>query len=164
MTRIRPFLWFDNQAEQAAKFYISIFKNSRITKTSYYGEGAPRPKGSVMVVEFEIDGQPFAALNGGPEFKFTEAVSFCVECRSQKEIDEYWQKLTAGGQESECGWLKDKFGVSWQITPTALGEMLSNPDAHKTQRVWEALLKMRKIDLEVLEEAYEGAHAAHHRG
>jgi predicted 3-demethylubiquinone-9 3-methyltransferase (glyoxalase superfamily) len=156
MPKIKPFLWFDTQAEEAAKFYVSIFKNSKIVKVARYGEAGPGPKGSVMTVVFQLDGQEFIALNGGPHFKFTEAISFVVECKTQEEVDEYWEKLTEGGQEVQCGWLKDKYGLSWQITPTVLGEMLSDPDREKAKRVMEAMLKMKKIEIAELRRAYGG--------
>ncbi len=159
MQKITPFLWFDGKAEEAARFYTSIFKNSKIGKIARYGkegfEVHKRQPGTVMTVEFEIDGQKFVALNGGPEFKFTEAVSFAVDCKTQREVDELWQKLAEGGEESVCGWLKDKFGLSWQITPTVLGEMLSDKDPKKAGRVMAAMLKMKKIDIETLKKAYE---------
>jgi predicted 3-demethylubiquinone-9 3-methyltransferase (glyoxalase superfamily) len=158
--RITPFLWFDTQAEEAASLYVSIFKNSRIKGLARYdgdaAQAAGRPKGSVMTVQFELDGQDFVALNGGPVFKFTEAISFVVNCESQDEIDHFWQKLSAGGQEVECGWLKDKFGVSWQIVPTILGEMLQDQDPEKSKRVMAALMKMKKLDIAGLRKAYEG--------
>ena len=154
MPKITPFLWFDTQAEEAVKFYMSVFKNSRILKTSRYGEAGPGPKGSVMTIEFELDGQPFIALNGGPHFKFTEAISFSVDCKTQDEVDEYWKKLSQGGEESQCGWVKDKFGMSWQVNPSVLGEMLSDPDPAKSKRVMEAMLKMKKIDIAELKKAY----------
>jgi predicted 3-demethylubiquinone-9 3-methyltransferase (glyoxalase superfamily) len=155
MPKIKPFLWFDNQAEDAAKFYVSIFKNSRIKTVNRYGEAGPGPKGSVMTVVFELDGQEFIALNGGPHFKFNESISFSVECKTQEEVDEYWSKLTLGGQEVQCGWLKDKYGLSWQVNPTILGEMLSDPDSQKSKRVMEAMLKMKKIEIAGLKQAYE---------
>jgi predicted 3-demethylubiquinone-9 3-methyltransferase (glyoxalase superfamily) len=154
MTKVTPFLWFDTQAEEAAKFYVSIFRNSKIVNVARYGEAGPGPKGSVMTVQFELDGQPFIALNGGPHFKFNESISFSVDCKTQDEVDEYWNKLTAGGQESQCGWLKDKYGLSWQINPTVLGEMLSDPDPEKAKRVMGAMLKMKKIDIAELKKAY----------
>ncbi len=160
MPKIIPFLWFNDQAEQAASFYVSIFKNSKITKVSRYGDAGPGPKGSVMVVEFELDGQTFLALNGGPQFKFTEAISFSVDCKTQKEVDEFWEKLSQGGEQGPCGWLKDKFGLSWQVNPAILGEMLSDPDREKSKRVMEAMLKMNKIVIEDLQRAYEGRTAA----
>ena len=157
MQKITPFLWFDNQAEEAAKFYTSIFKNSKIGKIARYGDEGEkttgRPKGSVMTVEFQLDGQEFVALNGGPLFKFTEAVSFVVNCKTQAEVDKFWKKLTAGGKEVQCGWLKDKYGLSWQIVPTVLGELVSDKDAAKSQRVMEAMLKMVKLDVKKLKQA-----------
>jgi predicted 3-demethylubiquinone-9 3-methyltransferase (glyoxalase superfamily) len=162
MQRIAPCLWFDNQAEEAARFYTSIFSNSRIGRISRYGkEGHEihgRPEGSVMTVEFEIDGQAFTALNGGPVFKFNEAISFQVYCETQNEVDHFWEKLTAGGDEKaqQCGWLKDKYGVSWQIVPTVLVRMLQDKDAGKSQRVMAAMLQMAKIDMAKLQQAYDG--------
>jgi predicted 3-demethylubiquinone-9 3-methyltransferase (glyoxalase superfamily) len=156
MPKITPFLWFDSQAEEAAAFYVSIFKNSRIVTTTRYGEGGPGPAGSVMTVVFELDGQEFIALNGGPQFKFTEAVSFSVDCGAQQEVDAYWEKLSAGGEQGPCGWLKDRYGLSWQINPAVLGRMLSDPDPVKSKRVMEAMLKMKKIDIAELTGAYEG--------
>jgi predicted 3-demethylubiquinone-9 3-methyltransferase (glyoxalase superfamily) len=155
MTTISPFLWFDTQAEQAANLYVSIFKNSRIVKIARYGDAGPGPKGSAMTVEFELNGQRFIALNGGPHFKFNEAVSFSVECQTQAEVDEYWNKLSDGGEEGQCGWLKDRFGLSWQVNPTILGEMLADPDPAKARRAMEAMLKMKKIDIAALKKAYE---------
>jgi predicted 3-demethylubiquinone-9 3-methyltransferase (glyoxalase superfamily) len=158
MQKITPFLWFDDQAEEAAKFYVSIFKNSKIASVNRYDEegakAAGRPKGSVMTVAFELDGQEFTALNGGPIFKFTEAISFVVHCETQNEVDHFWQKLTAGGQEVQCGWLKDRFGVSWQVVPNALIEMLQDKDPQKSKRVMAAMLKMKKIDIDRLKKAY----------
>jgi predicted 3-demethylubiquinone-9 3-methyltransferase (glyoxalase superfamily) len=157
MPRITPFLWFDNQAEEAANFYVSIFKNSKIVNISRYGEAGPGPKGSAMTAVFQLDGQEFMALNGGPHFKFTEAISFSVDCKSQQEVDEYWEKLTAGGgKPSQCGWLKDKYGLSWQIVPAVLGQLLADNDPQKSKRVMEAMLKMTKIDISGLKRAYEG--------
>jgi predicted 3-demethylubiquinone-9 3-methyltransferase (glyoxalase superfamily) len=153
MQRITPFLWFDTQAEEAAKLYTSIFPNSKILNTARYGDAGPGPKGSVMTVEFELDGQRIIALNGGPQFKFTEAISLVVDCKDQKEVDHYWSKLLQGGKESRCGWLEDRYGVSWQIVPTVLGRLLSGPDAKKAKRVMEAMLKMKKIDIAALEAA-----------
>ena len=161
MQKITPFLWFDNQAEEAVNFYTSIFKNSKISSiTRYDEEGAKasgRAKGTVMTASFQIEGQEFTALNGGPHFKFTEAISFVVNCESQEEVDYYWDKLSAGGDEQaqQCGWLKDKYGVSWQIVPTALGELLNGPDPAKSQRAMAAMLKMKKIDIKELRQAYE---------
>ncbi len=152
--KITPFLWFDDNAEEAMNHYVSIFKNARIVSVSRYGEGGPGPKGSVMTGTFEIEGQQFMALNGGPHFKFTEAVSLFVNCNTQAEVDELWEKLSAGGQESQCGWLKDKFGLSWQIIPSALGEMLSDTDPMKSKRVMQAMLTMGKIDIAKLQAAY----------
>src|SRR5262245_27743920 len=155
--QITPFLWFDTQAEEAATFYTSIFPGSRILRTSRYGDAGPGPKGSVMTVDFELDGQRFTALNAGPVFKFTEAVSFVVDCKTQKDVDNYWEKLTAGGgEESQCGWLKDRYGLSWQIVPTVLIELLSDPDPKKADRVMQAMLKMRKNEIEPLKKAYQG--------
>jgi len=154
MQKITPFLWFEDQAEEAMNFYTSIFRNSKILNVARYGEAGPGPAGSVMTATFEIEGQEFTALNGGPQYKFTEAISFVVNCKTQKEVDELWEKLSAGGEEGPCGWLKDRFGVSWQIIPTALGEMLSDPNPSKAQRVMEAMLKMKKIELPVLQQAY----------
>ena len=154
--KITPFLWFDNNAEAAAQFYTSIFKNSKILEVSRYGDAGPSPKGSVMVVKFQIAGQEVTALNGGPRFTFSEAFSFVVSCENQQEIDEYWSKLTAGGgQESMCGWLKDKFGFSWQIIPANLGKLMGQKDPKKANRVMQALLKMRKLDIAALEQAAE---------
>lgn len=157
MQKITPFLWYDTQAEEAAKFYVSIFPKSKILKTARYGEAGPGPKGSVMTVEFELAGQRMIALNGGPHFKFTEAISLSVDCKDQKEVDRYWTRLSQGGQESMCGWLKDKFGLSWQVNPSILGKLLSDKDAKKAKRVMEAMLKMKKIDIQDLKQAYEGA-------
>ena len=161
MQKIAPFLWFDNQAEDAVKFYVSIFKNSKIGSITRYEEEAAkasgRPKGSVMTVAFELAGQEFVALNGGPLFKFTEAISFVVNCETQEEVDHFWEKLSAGGQEVQCGWLKDRFGVSWQVVPTVLGEMLQDKDREKSKRVMAAMLKMKKINIEALKKAYEAA-------
>lgn len=154
MQKIIPCLWFDDQAEQAVRFYASIFKNSKIGKITYYGEGAPRPKGSVMTVRFRLDGQEFLALNGGPVFKFTEAISFIVNCRTQKEVDRMWEKLSDGG-EGQCGWLKDKYGVSWQIVPTILSKMMNDPDPAQADKVMQAVLRMKKLDINELKKAYE---------
>ena len=158
MPKITPFLWFDNQAEEAAKFYISVFKNSRITRVTRYGDGGPGPKGTVMTVAFELDGQAFTALNGGPMFKFNEAISFQVNCETQADVDYYWDKLSEGGdkQAQQCGWLKDKYGVSWQVVPRVLLEMIQDPDSQKSQRAMEAMLKMKKIDIQALKRAYAG--------
>jgi len=153
--KITPFLWFDHQAEEAASFYVSIFPNSKVVKVLRYGEAGPGPVGSAMTVEFQLEGQSFVALNGGPHFKFTEAISFVVNCQTQDEVDSYWEKLSAGGAQVECGWLKDKFGLSWQIVPTVLPELLSNPDPEKSQRVMKAMLTMKKLDIRALKQAYE---------
>jgi predicted 3-demethylubiquinone-9 3-methyltransferase (glyoxalase superfamily) len=154
--KITPFLWFDNQAEEAVKFYTSIFKNSKVLNESRYGDAGPGPKGSVMTMTFELDGQQFTALNGGPVFKFTEAISFVVHCETQAELDEFWVKLSAGGQEVQCGWLKDKYGLSWQIVPTVLSELMGSGDPARSQRVMQALLQMKKLDIETLKKAYAG--------
>lgn len=154
MQKISPFLWFDNQAEEAARFYVSVFSNSRIVGISRYGEAGPGPKGSVMTVVFELDGQRFIALNGGPHYKFTEAISFSVNCQTQEEVDQFWEKLSQGGEEGPCGWLKDKYGLSWQVNPAILGEMLSDPDPQKSKRVMAAMLRMKKIDIAELTKAY----------
>ncbi|SRR6266852_4719762 len=155
MKKITPFLWFDNNAEEAMKFYTSIFKNSKIGRVTRYGEAGPGPKGTVMTATFELDGQEFMVLNAGPTFKFTEAISFFVNCETQQEVDDFWKKLSAGGQEGQCGWLKDKFGLSWQIVPSALGTMLNDADPAKSQRVMKAMLQMKKIDIAALKRAYE---------
>ena len=159
MKKIIPFLWFDSEAEQAAKFYVGIFKNSKIGKITRYGEDGPRPKGSVMTVEFTLDRVEFVALNGGPQFKFTEAISFSVNCEDQDEIDYFWEKLSADGgstPESFRGWLKDKFGLSWQVNPVFLDDMLGDPDAGKANRVMKAMMQMDKIDIAALEKAARG--------
>ncbi len=160
MQKITPFLWFDKEAEEAANYYVSIFKNSRVSKVSRYdkagAKASARPEGSVMTVEFELFGQQFIALNGGPVFKFTEAVSFVVNCETQTEVDRYWVKLSADPAAEQCGWLKDKFGLSWQIVPAALGEMLSDKDPQKAGRVMQAMLQMKKIVVADLQKAYEG--------
>ena len=157
MQRITPNLWFDDQAEEAAEFYTSIFENSKVTAISHYGSAGPRPAGTVMVVEFELDGQQFTALNGGPaDFRFNEALSFIVNCASQAEVDYFWQKLADGGEEGVCGWLTDRYGVSWQIIPTAMNEMISDPDPDKSQRAMAAMLQMTKIDIAAIERAYRG--------
>ena len=157
MQKITPFLWFDNQAEDAAKFYISVFKDAKIKNISRYGDAGPGPKGSVMTVQFELNGQEFVALNGGPQFKFDEAISFVINCGSQEEVDSFWEKLTAdGGEESMCGWLTDKFGLSWQVVPRVLIEMLQDKDPAKSQRVMQAVMQMRKLDIAKVKEAFEG--------
>ena len=158
--KITPFLWFDDNAEEAAKFYTSIFKNSKIIDIAYYGESAAeasgRPKGTLMTVTFELEGQRFMALNGGPIFKFSQAISFLVSCETQQEVDDLWKKLSEGGEVEQCGWLKDKFGVSWQIVPRVLGEMMQDKDAEKSEKVMKALLQMKKIDIQSLQKAYAG--------
>jgi predicted 3-demethylubiquinone-9 3-methyltransferase (glyoxalase superfamily) len=153
MSSITPFLWFDTEAEEAAEFYTSVFPSSRILEVSRYGEGAPGPAGTVMTVSFELDGLEFVALNGGPQYSFTEAISFQVSCRDQDEVDAYWSKLSEGGEEGPCGWLKDRFGLSWQIVPTRLPELLGDPDREKAQRAMQAMLSMRKIEIAELERA-----------
>ncbi|HEY9530132.1 MAG TPA: VOC family protein [Burkholderiales bacterium] len=153
--KITPFLWFDDNAEEAAKFYVSVFRNSKIVTTARYGDAGPGPKGGVMTVVLELDGQQFIALNGGPHFRFTEAVSFTIDCKDQAEVDYYWEKLSAGGQQQPCGWLKDRFGLPWQVIPSALGEMMSDPDRAKSNRVMAAMLKMKKMDIAALRRAYE---------
>jgi len=156
MQKITPFLWFDNQAEEAMNFYVSIFKNSKTLSCTRYGDAGPGPKGTVIVASFELDGQEFMALNGGPRFKFTEAVSFVVSCETQAEIDEMWARLSAGGEESQCGWLKDKFGLSWQVVPPILSKLMQDKDPQKSNRVMQALLQMKKIDIATLQRAYDG--------
>ena len=153
--KITPFLWFDHQAEEAANFYASIFPNSKVVKVVRYGKAGPGPAGSAMTVEFQLEGQSFVALNGGPHFKFTEAISFVVNCQTQDEVDTYWEKLSAGGAEVQCGWLKDKFGLSWQIVPTELPELLSDPDPEKSQRVMKVMMTMKKLDINALKQARE---------
>ena len=156
MSKISPMLWFDNQAEEAMNFYISVFKNSKVLSVARYGDAGPGPKGSVMTASFELEGQKFTALNAGPMFKFTEAISFVIPCKTQEEVDYYWSKLTSGGgEESMCGWLKDKFGLSWQVVPDALIELLQVKDPKKSQRVMQAMMKMRKIDIKTLQEAHD---------
>lgn len=153
-TRITPFLWFDHQAEEAANFYTSIFKNSKRGTVMRYGEEGPGPKGTVMSTTFELEGQEFIALNGGPMFTFSPAISFFVKCDTQAEVDHFWEKLSAGGEMQPCGWLKDRYGVSWQIVPTVLGEMLADEDPEKAGRVMRAMLQMKKLDIEGLKRAY----------
>ena len=157
MQKITPFLWFDGKAEEAMNFYISIFKNSKILSVTRYGEAGPGPKGTVMTAKFDLNGQEFVALNGGPQFTFTEAISFVVNCETQQEVDELWEKLSAGGQKSRCGWLKDKYGLSWQVVPTALVEMLRDKDAKKSNRVMQAMLQIDKIEIETLRRAYHAS-------
>jgi predicted 3-demethylubiquinone-9 3-methyltransferase (glyoxalase superfamily) len=156
MQKITPCLWFDDQGQEAARFYVSIFKNSKMGKVSYYGEGGPRPKGSVLTVSFQLDGQEFLALNGGPYFKFTEAISWIVNCKTQKEVDRLWEKLSEGGEKGQCGWLKDKYGMSWQIVPTVLFKMMSDPDPARSRRVFQAMMQMKKLDIKGLKKAYGG--------
>jgi predicted 3-demethylubiquinone-9 3-methyltransferase (glyoxalase superfamily) len=157
MQKITPCLWFDTQAEEAASFYTSIFENSRVLHVAHYGEAGPRPEGMVMVVHFELDGQEFVALNGGPEFTFDEAVSFQISCENQDEVDEFWSRLSEGGEEGPCGWLKDKFGLSWQVVPQRLLELLDDPDRTKSQLAMRAMLGMKKIDIAAVEQAVAGA-------
>jgi predicted 3-demethylubiquinone-9 3-methyltransferase (glyoxalase superfamily) len=157
MDRITPCLWFDTEGEKAANFYTSVFPNSRIVEIEHYGEAGPRPAGTVMTVAFELNGQRFIALNGGPDFKFNEAISLQVDCKDQEEVDNYWSTLSDGGEEGPCGWLKDKYGLSWQIVPTRLFELLRDPDRDKSQRVMEAMLKMKKIRVDELEQAAAAA-------
>jgi len=156
MQKIIPFLWFDGKAEEAANFYVSLFKNSRIVNIARYGDAGPGPKGAAMSATFELAGQRFIALNAGPQFKFSEAISFFINCETQQEVDDLWEKLSAGGQKSKCGWLKDKYGLSWQVIPTALGDMLHDKDPKKSQRVMQAMLQMDKIDIARLKQAYDG--------
>jgi predicted 3-demethylubiquinone-9 3-methyltransferase (glyoxalase superfamily) len=153
MNQITPCLWFDTEGEEAANFYVSVFPNSRIVDVTRYGAAGPRPEGMVMTVGFELDGRKFVALNGGPNYTFSEAISFQVFCKDQEEVDEFWSKLSEGGEEGPCGWLKDRFGVSWQIVPTALPELLADPDPEKSQRVMKAMLEMKKIEIDALERA-----------
>ena len=156
MQKITPFLWFDGKAEEATNFYVSIFKNSKITRVSRFGEGGPAPKGTVMSTSFQLEGQDFIALNGGPQFTFTPAISLFVNCETQAEVDELWQKLSEGGKQERCGWLKDKYGLSWQIIPTILGRLLQDPDPVKSKRAMTAMLQMDKIDIQGLQKAHAG--------
>jgi predicted 3-demethylubiquinone-9 3-methyltransferase (glyoxalase superfamily) len=156
VNKIIPYLWFDTQAEQAAKLYTSIFKNSRILDVHRYGEAGPGPAGTAMMVTFELAGQPFMALNGGPQYKFNESISLYVNCETQEEVDELWEKLSEGGEKQPCGWLKDRFGLSWQIIPTAMGQLMGDPDPEKSQRVMKAMLQMSKIEIDGLKRAYNG--------
>lgn len=156
MQKIISFFWFDHQAEEAANFYISVLKNSRIVNIARYGDAGPGPKGTAMTVTFELAGQRFIALNGGPQFKLSEAISLLINCETQQEVDDLWEKLSDGGEKSRCGWLKDKFGLSWQVIPTALGELLQDKDPQKSQRVMQAMLQMTKIDIARLKQASEG--------
>jgi predicted 3-demethylubiquinone-9 3-methyltransferase (glyoxalase superfamily) len=156
MQKITPFLWFDGKDEEAAKFYVSIFKNSKIGKVNRYGDHGPGPKGTVMIATFQIDGQDFIALNGGPQFKFSPAISFVANCETQQEVDDLWEKLSEGGEKRQCGWLQDQFGISWQIVPTALPRLMGDPDREKTGRVMQAMMQMTKIDIKKLEDAFQG--------
>jgi predicted 3-demethylubiquinone-9 3-methyltransferase (glyoxalase superfamily) len=155
MQKITPFLWFDDKAEEAMNFYVSIFQNSKRGRISRYGEAGPGPKGTVMVATFQLEGQDFIALNGGPHFKFTEAISLVVNCETQDELDAFWEKLSEGGSKGQCGWLKDKYGLSWQVVPTALGKLMSDPNPEKSKRVMTAMLKMTKMDIQGLQQAYD---------
>jgi predicted 3-demethylubiquinone-9 3-methyltransferase (glyoxalase superfamily) len=157
MPPITPNLWFDTEAEEAAAFYVSVFPNSRVVNVSHYTEAGPRPAGTVMTVEFELDGHPFVGINGGPEFTFDEAVSFQITCETQEEIDTYWERLTDGGEEGVCGWCKDRFGLSWQVVPKRLDELLADPDPERAQRAMKAMLKMGKLDVAALEAAADGS-------
>ena len=154
--KITTFLWFDNNAEEAAKFYVSVFKNSKILNATRYGDAGPGPKGTVMTVDFELDGQRFTGLNGGPQFKFTEAISLVVHCKTQEEVDYFWEKLSEGGEKIDCGWVKDKFGLAWQVTPDILLELLQDSDTQKSQRVMKAMMQMKKLDIAKLKEAAQG--------
>lgn len=155
MQKITPFLWFDDKAEEAANFYVSVFKNSKVTTVTRYGDAGPGPKGAAMTAVFQLEGQEFIALNGGPQFKFTEAISFVINCETQEEIDDFWSKLSEGGAESQCGWLKDKYGLSWQVVPSILGELFSSKDPEQSQRVMKAMLQMKKMDIKTLKDAAE---------
>src|SRR6266849_5850300 len=157
MQKIIPFLWFDGKAEEAMNFYVSVFKNSKVVRVSRYGEGGPGPKGTVMSATFQLDGQDFFALNGGPQFTFTPAISFFVNCRTQEEVDDLWEALSAGGEKNRCGWLTDKYGLSWQIIPSILGELLQSKDAGRSSRAMKAMMQMSKIDIKVLQQAAEHA-------
>jgi predicted 3-demethylubiquinone-9 3-methyltransferase (glyoxalase superfamily) len=157
MQKITPFLWFDNKAEEASNFYVSIFKNSKVVNVVRYGEAGPGPKGSVMIATFQLDGQDFTALNGGPEFTFSPAVSFVVDCTTQQEVDELWERLSEGGEKMQCGWLKDKYGLSWQIVPSILPELMQTKDEKKSQNVMKAVLQMTKLDVQRLRQAYDEA-------
>ena len=156
MQKIRPFLWFDDKAEEAVNFYVSVFKTSKVVSMSRYGEAGPGPKGTVMSAAFQLEGQDFMALNGGPQFKFTPAISLFVNCETQQEVDELWEKLSEGGRKDRCGWLQDKYGLSWQIIPSVLGKMLGDKDPEKAKRVMQAMLQMSKIEIEGLKRAYDG--------
>ncbi|MFY9549595.1 MAG: VOC family protein [Thermoanaerobaculia bacterium] len=156
MQKITPFLWFDGKAEEAMNFYVSIFKNSKVVSVTRYGDAGPGPKGTVMSAIFQLEGQNFYALNGGPQFTFTPAISFFISCETQKEVDELWEKLSAGGRKDRCGWLQDKYGLSWQVVPSILGKLLGDKDAKKSTRVMKAMLQMDKLDIQRLKQAYEG--------
>ena len=156
MQKITPFLWFNDKAEEAMNYYVSIFKNSKVVSVTRYGDAGPGPKGTVMTASFQLDGQPFIALNGGPRFTFSPAVSFVVNCQTQQEVDDLWEKLSRGGRTDQCGWLQDRYGLSWQIVPTVLPELLGDKDPEKSQRVMKAMLQMTKIDINRLKEAYQG--------
>jgi len=155
MQTITPFLWFDNQAEEAANFYVSIFKNSKVVNVVRYGDAGPGPKGTVMIATFQLDGQDFTALNGGPQFTFSPAVSFVVDCKTQQEVDELWERLSEGGEQLQCGWLRDKYGLSWQIVPSILPELMQSKDEKKSQNVMKAMLQMTKMDIKRLQQAYD---------
>jgi predicted 3-demethylubiquinone-9 3-methyltransferase (glyoxalase superfamily) len=155
MQKITPFLWYDGKAEEAASLYVSIFKNSKIVTVTRYGDAGPGPKGSVMIVKFQLEGQDFIAINGGPQFTFTPAISLVVDCKTQQEVDEFWDKLSEGGEKIQCGWLRDKYGVSWQIVPSILPELMADKDPEKTKRVMKAMLQMTKIDIKALQQAYD---------
>ncbi len=157
MQTVTPFLWFDNQAEEAANFYVSIFKNSKVVNVVRYGDAGPGPKGTVMIATFQLDGQDFTALNGGPQFTFSPAVSFVVDCKTQQEVDKLWEKLSEGGEKLQCGWLKDKYGLSWQIVPSILPELMQSKDEKKSQNVMKAMLQMTKMDIKRLQQAYDEA-------
>ena len=156
MPKITPFLWFNDQAEEAARFYVSLFKNSSIGQIARYGDAGPGPKGSIVTIAFELDGQAFIGLNGGPHFKFTEAVSFSIDCADQAEVDFYWDRLSEGGETSQCGWLKDRFGLSWQVVPAMLADMIGDSDPEKARRATQAMLQMTKLDIAKLQQAYAG--------
>ncbi len=160
LQKIIPNLWFDTEAEEAAAFYISIFENSRIVNVTHYTEAAPRPAGMVMTVEFELEGQRFVGINGGPEFKFDEAVSFQIDCETQQDVDYYWERLSTGGEEGPCGWLKDKYGLSWQVAPSGMEELLTDPDPERAKRAMQAMLKMSKLDIAALRRAADEAPAS----
>ncbi|MDQ6767557.1 MAG: VOC family protein [Candidatus Eremiobacteraeota bacterium] len=157
MQKITPFLWFDNKAEEAANFYVSIFKNSKVVDVVRYGDAGPGPKGTVMIVTFQLDGQDFTALNGGPQFTFSPAISLVVDCKTQQEVDELWERLSEGGEKQQCGWLTDKYGLSWQIVPSILPELMQSNDEKKSQNVMKAMLQMTKIDIQRLQQAYDEA-------